>query len=316
MITIVSLIEIVCILIQGKDNNTQTLHLILKFMEFSIAPMITVVCASTLLESRWTMHIMIALTLHTILEAISIFTGFIFYVDQNNVYHRGPYHFCYLITYSIGILFLFYQELQISKVYQNRKGGVLFCMLIFMISGTSIQLAEPTLRLDWLCVSMGSMMLYIYYIEVMQQIDGLTKLLNRHCYESKLEAIKQTAAIIIFDVDKFKSINDNYGHSYGDVCLKTVAAIIQEIYGEYGICYRIGGDEFCTIMEGNFEQLDDLNHRFLERIQLQITEQERFPQVSSGWVIFDSSKENLHSAIDRADNLMYQKKHQNRQEQS
>ncbi len=47
------------------------------------------------------------------------------------------------------------------------------------------------------------------------------------------------AAVLFFDVDDFKFVNDHYGHLYGDECLKRVAKTILNIYGEHGYCYRI-----------------------------------------------------------------------------
>ena len=77
--------------------------------------------------------------------------------------------------------------------------------------------------------------------------------------------------VFLFDVDAFKAINDTYGHQYGDECLHTIAAAIRETFSSVGLCYRIGGDEFCVLSEAlDREKAADHLRLFLcnlERIQ-------------------------------------------------
>ncbi len=81
--------------------------------------------------------------------------------------------------------------------------------------------------------------------------DQLTGLYNRTAYVSLLERLiaeEAKLAIILLDVDKFKSINDNYGHDKGDAVLKTVAETLQGAFRSEDMVCRIGGDEFSVIM--------------------------------------------------------------------
>ncbi len=79
--------------------------------------------------------------------------------------------------------------------------------------------------------------------------DGLTGLLNRNAYELLLmDTDLDHAALLIADVDDFKSINDRYGHDVGDKILKRVASVLQHSFRSVDQIYRIGGDEFVIIM--------------------------------------------------------------------
>ena len=56
----------------------------------------------------------------------------------------------------------------------------------------------------------------------------------------------------MIDLDDFKSVNDTYGHLEGDKYLQVFARCLREVFQRYGFCYRMGGDEFCVLLEKSF----------------------------------------------------------------
>lgn len=92
-------------------------------------------------------------------------------------------------------------------------------------------------------------------METMAIKDGLTNIYNRRHLtkmfnEAMNEAIlaKQSLSVALFDIDKFKNINDRYGHLFGDVVIKTVAALADEYAQEAGgFAGRYGGEEFVIV---------------------------------------------------------------------
>ena len=79
--------------------------------------------------------------------------------------------------------------------------------------------------------------------------DALTGLLNRGAYELLFESVdKEHIALLLIDVDRFKQINDTYGHAVGDRVLKRVAEILRSSFRSVDIICRFGGDEFVVIM--------------------------------------------------------------------
>ncbi len=82
--------------------------------------------------------------------------------------------------------------------------------------------------------------------------DGLTRLANRMNFESALKEVtvtgSQSHAVIFLDLDRFKSINDNYGHAIGDELLVEVAARLSAICKPSDLLARLGGDEFAVLM--------------------------------------------------------------------
>ncbi|MFS8150555.1 diguanylate cyclase [Vreelandella titanicae] len=108
--------------------------------------------------------------------------------------------------------------------------------------------------------------------------DMLTGLLNRHglarCAEEALERNRQNGhrlALLMLDLDRFKPINDCYGHEAGDFVLQQIAKRIAHMARTGDHCARFGGDEFIIIME-NIEP-----HDTLENIQARIDEAIRSP---------------------------------------
>ncbi|MEC9291091.1 MAG: GGDEF domain-containing protein [Pseudomonadota bacterium] len=95
--------------------------------------------------------------------------------------------------------------------------------------------------------------------------DGLTGLANRRSFERSLEQslsyfrrYKRGGAVLMIDVNSFKSINDGLGHLAGDAILKDIARILEQYTRESDVVARLGGDEFAIILqEVTPEQADE-----------------------------------------------------------
>lgn len=92
-------------------------------------------------------------------------------------------------------------------------------------------------------------------LEQMALYDSLTGLTNRGLFMEKLEQCFNEAsryghrfALVLLDLDKFKSINDTYGHEAGDFVLETIGQKLQKFSRKADICGRLGGDEFAMIL--------------------------------------------------------------------
>ena len=89
--------------------------------------------------------------------------------------------------------------------------------------------------------------------------DALTGLYNRSGYDFLMKnAELETCALLLIDVDKFKNVNDTYGHSTGDRALVRVAAVLRDNFRDEDYICRIGGDEFAAIMVNAGQQFTDL----------------------------------------------------------
>lgn len=95
---------------------------------------------------------------------------------------------------------------------------------------------------------------YNYELKKKAEYDAVTDLLNRATLEElislnlKIDIMKGINVFMIFDVDDFKNINDNYGHPFGDIVLNKIAKIFKESFRSVDVIGRLGGDEFAVFL--------------------------------------------------------------------
>ena len=91
-------------------------------------------------------------------------------------------------------------------------------------------------------------------------LDPLTGLLNRATLNQRFEEVRQQAALVqvpvafvLFDLDRFKDVNDTYGHETGDAVLRDVAYEMRKALRSFELAYRVGGEELLLILPGTDE---------------------------------------------------------------
>lgn len=303
----------VTILFHGRFRQ---IHIWTKVLELSLTPVTPFLCAEILnysadlsKKARWIWY---ALILHAGLEILSAFSGFIFYVDSGGVFRHGPFYWIYLATYLGGAVCVLWTGYQVSRRYQNRNRVILVLLLFFLLFGIAANQIDKSIKSAWLTVAIDVALIYVFYNDMIQRIDEMTMLLNRTSYNNRLPRLHEPATIQLFDVDLFKSVNDEYGHLYGDHCLQVIRGIIRSTYERYGKCYRIGGDEFCVILEAANSPVDKLNEQFLSAMEKYRKTDPCFPYISLGYTRYEPSQESIEDAVRTADAVMYRNKERNK----
>ena len=194
----------------------------------------------------------------TLVLLVNLKAGFIFYVDENNIYHRSA---GLIAVVALVYIYLTYASLRAlgaaRRAGWNEDKRRYYLMAFFMVLpavGGLIQTFCYGVTLIWIFVAISIMLLYIDSLNRQVSTDPLTGINNRReLNKYLLRQIKEPAdgcilALIMMDVDGFKEVNDTYGHFYGDKVLAIVADILkQSCKGTSAFLARFGGDEFCIV---------------------------------------------------------------------
>ena len=149
--------------------------------------------------------------------------------------------------------------------------------------------------------------------------DALTGIGNKTAYESKIAELNNEIesgltelSVVMIDVNGLKTINDQYGHSYGDTYIKGVCRDVCEVF-KHSPVYRIGGDEFVVILLGeDYEQrqerVDNLRNLFEQSYHQE--DKDPWLRLSAAVGIADYEKEDymVEATFKRADKNMYDEK--------
>lgn len=118
--------------------------------------------------------------------------------------------------------------------------------------------------------------------------------------------------LMLFDIDNFKSINDNHGHACGDKYLKLVAQSVKKRLREKDLIFRYGGDEFIILYDGlKIENAETVANNIMNNIHSinELCKNETVNvSISIGISKFEENDENIQDILNRMDQALYQAK--------
>ncbi|MDM9626979.1 EAL domain-containing protein [Rhizobium sp. S152] len=160
-------------------------------------------------------------------------------------------------------------------------------------------------------------------IEHLAHHDVLTGLTNRSLYDTRLRHALQMAerkrsqiAIFCLDLDRFKAVNDIFGHAEGDRILCRVAAILKRVAGDGDTVARLGGDEFAIIQTGKPqpEAAQKLAGQILDGLaaEMDVARDPTAVGASLGIAVYPIDGRTAEELCDNADTALYRAKHAGR----
>lgn len=192
-------------------------------------------------------------------------------------------------------------------------------LFIFAVVYTSIQYIQLFLPDIFPYRSVGIMLMFGYFLlqslkETVSQ-DHLTHINNRFAAERMLGALidsKEQFEIAIIDVDKFKKINDKYGHLEGDKALRYLSSSILAAVDRSCFVARMGGDEFIIINSNPSNSIINVEEEINKQLRVIL---ERYDSAYSftasvGYAIKDETIKSIPDLIALADSRMYERKKQ------
>ena len=249
----------------------------------------------------------------TVLMVVNFFNPIIFDINERNVYTRGP---LFMVKNLLEVI-LMADGVIIYLVSRYKSGGVKFFPVLQFVTPifvcVCLQMFYYGISTIWVGIAVGytSLMLSLQNENIF--IDKLTGLYNRY-YLDKISGElkrKRKIAMMMLDMNDFKSINDTWGHSQGDDALVSLAGVLQKSVGPDGTVVRYAGDEFVIVLdngdEKSVEAYSELIKKNLEEFN---THQKKKYKLSAsiGVGVFDLEKSNIDKILERIDKRMYEDK--------
>ena len=248
-----------------------------------------------------------------VLLIANFFYPVVFRISETNVYSRGP---LFMVNNLMEIAFMI-DGVIIYLIGRARSGGVKFFPVLQFVWPIFICVCLQNffygISTVWVGIAVGftSLMLALQNENIF--IDKLTRLFNRYYLDRISGTLKRSnkIAMMMIDMNGFKSINDNLGHSQGDDALFSMAEILRETVESHGTAVRYAGDEFVIVINTDNEQvaasyrdkikqkLADFNKKRIKKYKL---------SASIGMGIFDLKQNNLDEILEIIDKRMYEDK--------
>lgn len=320
IIIIAVLSEIGTSLFDNSRPEYATLDLILNIIGFTVSPFIPVIVSEIFDTTEEKRNIILLKHIPAFINAAFVLaspiTGSIFSVSKENVYNRGPLFDIFIFSYVIGIIFVIGKAWIVARKFQLNTKTTYVALAGFLLICSSVQLFFTQIHVAWMCVTISLIALYATLCDQNDRLDIQTNLFNRRTFEHEISRLKPNAkgTIILFDVDNFKFINDNYGHMFGDLCLSILAKAVLEQFQDKASCFRFGGDEFCVLCPTDDEQnITELLHNVVHSVEANRRRDNRIPRISFGYKAFTVGPDfDINRVIREADRQMYKYKRKNK----
>lgn len=210
-----------------------------------------------------------------------------------------------------------YEGMQIGTLYLRANLKRLYTQLLWYI-GTTVMVMLVTLFAA--ASLLNRLQRAVHSAEeragFLANYDTITDLFNRHAFNQRFQTLLNEAhsnnsmlALLVFDLDDFKVINDSLGHDVGDKLLRLVAQRLVSAAGQENVVYRVGGDEFAMILsqQADVENVQLIANRFISALTAPIVINGRnlYIGVSIGASLYPYDGEDAAHLLRDADAAMY-----------
>lgn len=254
---------------------------------------------------------------------LSQFFGWFYYIDSDNIYHRGPFfYFLSLLTFALIFVSFVILVANRKKIEKRHYFSLVFfavpptvgIILQMVFYGMSLMLNSTVLSLLIVFLNVQNHSIYTDYLTGAYNRKKLESIMNEKINASSEH---KTFSAIMIDLDNFKAINDTFGHETGDNALQISAKLFNSCLRSNDYIVRYGGDEFCIVLD--ISDQNELEH-IVRRINNSVKHYNEFSEqpfdlsFSMGYAVYDYSSgmksEEFQKQIDL---LMYENKQANKE---
>ena len=318
----------------GYINNIIWLHNLIIFIYFTTLALtnfttfllLSVITGYiTLKNEKRRLIFMIPSLILILLSFISIWTVWVYYIDANGNYARGPINFIQFVVVAFYLTFIglsSFIKSFMKKYYAVRKihMSIIFYSLVpllgVILQYTVNEISNKLYPLILSSFTISSLIIYLRLLQNQVQTDYLTEIPNRIQFmkylSSKMNHDASNLYLFILDINDFKSINDNFGHLEGDRVLKILSSNLKNFSKSTGyFIARFAGDEFVIIAElkkKTLEEASDLINKCINKANQELNDERYNLSVSIGSALYDESITSIRDFINKADLDMYKEK--------
>ena len=238
----------------------------------------------------------------------------------------------YLIALDVSLSICYLIPIAIATRYVGKRTGAILAILsslFWFIAETSAKADLFYLLTVWNTLVRLIVFLVVVHLlsalnkayekeKTLASVDVLTKIYNRRYFLEILKTETKRAiryerplTLAYFDVDDFKTVNDNFGHDQGDRLLCLIADTVKQSIRETDVFARMGGDEFVLLLpENNYQVANTALKRIQQQLASAVQHKDFAVGFSIGAVTFTSFPDSTARMLKEVDSLMYQVKNQ------
>ena len=253
----------------GNGAVTPQAMRFIKFLDYTCTPLAGwALVLQMRLKNRWNKALAGIIIFNTLLQFVSIFTGWMVTVDAHNHYAHGPLYPLYLGICIFIILTVLMQFILYGRSFRRQNRKSLYAVVILVLIGVIMQeCSNGEIRSSYIALTLGASLLFIHSAEFSSQemdnhlkiqkiqieTDAMTGVYSRHAYAAALKELDAAGKLpddfvaFTVDINGLKPINDRLGHEAGDELICGAADCITKVLCKNGRCYRTGGDEFVVL---------------------------------------------------------------------
>ena len=261
--------------------------------------------------------------LNAVMVILNQFFGWFYYIDSDNIYHRGPlFLFSALITVALILVAFVLIIVNRKKIEKRHYFSLVFfavppfvCIILQIIFyGMSLMLNSVVLSLLMVSLNIQNHSMYTDYLTGVNNRKKLEIYLKEKISTSTED---KTFSAIMIDLNSFKSINDTFGHDMGDNALQVFAKLLNSCLRSNDFIARFGGDEFFIVLDiSNRMDLEEIVRRINVCVEKYNESGERPYKLdfSIGYAVYDyHSHMKAEEFQKQIDILMYENKQANKE---
>lgn len=262
--------------------------------------------------------LLIIVAVNSVLTVISQFTGWFYYIDAENIYHRNS---LIILPNIIAMGMMLATFILISVKRKSIEAKYFYTLAFFVFPPLFcyiLQMLFYGLDLTLMGITLSLLNIFLNIQDSKMSVDYLTGAFNRKQLDAYIDnrikpsAKKNPFGAILIDLDDFKAINDTFGHDTGDDALITTVEVVGQCIRNCDFIARYGGDEFYVVLAvNNMDALETVVRKINARVDAFNKQRTKPYQLSfsMGYAMYDySSGMTAEGLFRQIDNHMYENK--------